>query len=152
MDPSRAKIRDGMIKRRVLEEYAEFLSPLQLPRSLWVIATDCSGGPGDSPHYSRATRSINMCYSFVADAADRAHALAMYQQQLHLPIPVNEDQLMAGLFAATVLHETGHAVFDLLDVPIFGREEDAADQMAVFLALQLNTETARTVVKGFAYC
>jgi hypothetical protein len=55
------------------------------------------------------------------------------------------------MFAATVLHETGHALFDLLDAPVFGREEDAADQMAIFVATQFNKEIARTVIKGFAY-
>lgn len=30
-------------------------------------------------------------------------------------------------------HELGHAVIDLMDVPIFGQEEDAADVMAVLL-------------------
>ena len=34
---------------------------------------------------------------------------------------------------------------------MFGRQEDAADQMAGFIALQFNKETARTVIKGFAY-
>ena len=50
-----------------------------------------------------------------------------------------------------MLHEAGHALFDIMDVPMFGRQEDAADQMAGFIALQFNKETARTVIKGFAY-
>ena len=53
--------------------------------------------------------------------------------------------------AGVMLHEAGHALFDIMDVPMFGRQEDAADQMAGFIALQFNKETARTVIKGFAY-
>ena len=34
---------------------------------------------------------------------------------------------------------------------MFGREEDGADEVAAFLALQFNKETARTIIKGFAY-
>jgi Putative metallopeptidase len=30
-------------------------------------------------------------------------------------------------FSGLPLHEVGHASFDILDVPIFGHEEDAAD-------------------------
>ena len=36
-----------------------------------------------------------------------------------------------GGFVSTLLHETGHAIFYMLDIPIFGREEDAADAVAV---------------------
>ncbi len=61
------------------------------------------------------------------------------------------EQLQAGAFSAILLHETGHALFDLLNVPMFGGDEDAADQMAALVALEFGKETARTVIKGFAY-
>ena len=66
-------------------------------------------------------------------------------------IPTTRGQLIAGEFAATVLHETGHALFDILGVPVFGREEDAADQMEAFLALQFGSDIARTIIKADAY-
>jgi hypothetical protein len=56
-----------------------------------------------------------------------------------------------GAFVGVLLHESGHAVFDMLHVPVFGREEDAADQMAAFIALNFNKEVARTITRGFAY-
>ena len=42
-------------------------------------------------------------------------------------------------------------LFDMLKVPIFGREEDAADETAAFIALQFNKDVARVIIKGFAY-
>lgn len=39
-------------------------------------------------------------------------------------------------------HELGHAVIDLMKVPIFGQEEDAADVMAVLLIDRLFVEEA----------
>ena len=37
-------------------------------------------------------------------------------------------------------------LFDMLDVPVFGREEDAADETASFIALQFNgTSHARSL-------
>jgi hypothetical protein len=59
--------------------------------------------------------------------------------------------VVVGAFTGVVLHEAGHAVFDMLEVPVFGREEDAADAMAAFIALQFNKDVARTVVRGYAY-
>ena len=58
---------------------------------------------------------------------------------------------MVGAFVGVMLHEVGHAVFYMLDVPVFGREEDAADQIASFIVLQFNRDVARTVTRGLAY-
>jgi hypothetical protein len=49
------------------------------------------------------------------------------------------------------MHEAGHAIFDLLKVPIFGREEDAADQFAAYVTLQAGKEEARRLMAGAAY-
>src|SRR5579859_4190443 len=38
-------------KRRVLEEYAEFLSPLRLPSTLGLFASDCDGSDWATPYY-----------------------------------------------------------------------------------------------------
>jgi putative metallopeptidase DUF4344 len=151
ISPDRVATREAMMKRHVLEEYAAFLSPLRLPRTLRVFASDCSGNKWDSPYYDGDNKWMNLCYSFIGDAAQKAAYLEQNQAKMKLWTPVSQEQLIAGLFAATVLHETGHALFDILTVPIFGREEDAADQIAAFIALQFGTATARTIVKGFAY-
>jgi hypothetical protein len=151
ISPERMALRERMMKRRVLEEYAEFLSPLRLPYTLFLIASDCDGKAWDSPYYDPYNHLINMCYSFIAAAEKSAQELAAMQSSRQLWTPVSKEQLTAGLFASVLLHETGHAMFDLLSVPIFGREEDAADFMAAFIALQFGRETARTVIKGFAY-
>jgi putative metallopeptidase DUF4344 len=147
----RMALRERMMQRRVLEEYAEFLSPLRLPYTLRLIASDCDGSAWDSPYYDPGNHLINMCYSFIAASEQNAEDLVQIQITEKLWTPVTRDQLIAGLFVAVLLHETGHAVFDLLDVPVFGREEDAADFMAAFIALQFGNDIARTIIKGFAY-
>jgi len=147
----RMALREQMMKRRVLEEYAEFLSPLRLPYTLRLIASDCAGNAWDSPYYDPSNHLINVCYSFIAASVQNANDLMQIQATQRLWTPVSRDQLIAGLFVAVLLHETGHAVFDLLNVPVFGREEDAADFMAVFIPLQFGNDVARTVIKGFAY-
>jgi Putative metallopeptidase len=151
INDERMALREQMMKRRVLEEYAEFLSPLRLPYTLRLIASDCAGSAWDSPYYDPGNHLINMCYSFIAASVKNADDLVRIQNSQQLWTPVSRDQLIAGLFVSVLLHETGHAVFDLLNVPVFGREEDAADFMAAFIPLQFGTEVARTVIKGFAY-
>jgi hypothetical protein len=56
-----------------------------------------------------------------------------------------------GPFLEVVLHELAHAVFDLKKVPILGREEDAADQVAAFLLLRLGDTEARRAIASIAF-
>jgi hypothetical protein len=58
---------------------------------------------------------------------------------------------VVGSVVQIVLHEAGHAVFDLLKVPIFGREEDDADQFSAYLILQMGKEEAHRLIAGAAY-
>ena len=50
-----------------------------------------------------------------------------------------------------VLHETGHAVFDIFNVPIFGHNEDAADNFATFVMLQFGRDQAKRLIDGAAW-
>jgi len=49
------------------------------------------------------------------------------------------------------LHEAAHSVFALLKTPLFGREEDAADQFSTYIMLKLEKDEARRLVLGSAY-
>ena len=57
---------------------------------------------------------------------------------------------MVGPFVDVLLHELSHAMFDLLKIPVFGREEDAADQLAAFILLQFGKDVARRTIVGAA--
>ena len=48
-------------------------------------------------------------------------------------------------------HEMGHVVFDLYSVPLFGHEEDAADNFAAYIMLQFGKERARRLIAGAAW-
>ena len=58
--------------------------------------------------------------------------------------------MIAQLFFA-LAHEFGHAVFDIYDIPVFGREEDAADQFATYYMLQFGEDRAHRLVTGAAF-
>ncbi len=147
-----AAIRKDMVDRKVLEEYIAFMSPLRLPKTLWVYAEECDGGAGASPHYDPSQRAIVMCYQFVKMIADMADPLvkAEAQNPKNVPMKVTRTGFIAGVFAGVILHETGHALFDILNVPIFGREEDAADEMSTFVSVQFKPQVADLMVASFA--
>jgi hypothetical protein len=129
--------------RQVLELLSQFLSPLRLPHKLFLVTSEC--GENASPYYSPGQWAIFLCYEFM-------EVLNKIAPKPGQPVQgfTHEDVVVGG-FIGVVLHEAGHAVFDMLEVPVFGREEDGADEMASFIALQFNKEVARTVTKGFAY-
>jgi hypothetical protein len=60
------------------------------------------------------------------------------------------DTVIGPVFEV-LLHEFGHALFDMLELPVFGREEDAADQVAAYILLQFGESEARRLIAGTAY-
>ncbi len=43
---------------------------------------------------------------------------------------------LAGAYLATALHEVGHALVHVLEIPVTGREEDAVDQLAAWMLIK----------------
>jgi hypothetical protein len=48
------------------------------------------------------------------------------------PLAVSLDQFTRGTLRFIILHELGHGLVSLYDLPVLGREEDAADRFATF--------------------
>jgi len=87
---------------------------------------------------------VTVCYEFLADLLKNA-------LEQTLPSVITKDDAILGPFMDVFLHETGHAVFDQLKVPVLGREEDAADLFSAYIMLQLGKENARRLILGNAY-
>jgi hypothetical protein len=68
-----------------------------------------------------------------------------------LPPGVQMADTICGQLFFAIAHELGHAMFDIFDVPIFGRQEDAADQFATFIMLQYGGDRAYRSIAGAAY-
>ena len=128
--------------RKILEELQHFLSPLHLPYRLRVRAKQCDMV---NAFYSPGDRSLNLCYELVEEVIKKA------PEKVSPDGFVTRESAIAGTLVGILLHEGGHMLFDLLDVPVFGREEDAADEMASFISLQFNKSVARTIVRGWIW-
>ena len=132
---------DRLRKRQVLEELAMFLSPLRLPRVLRVRIQTCRQV---NAYYFPFEWAIGLCYEFY----ENLEAIA---PQTTSPQGYTRDEVVVGGFIDAIFHELGHALFDMLNIPVFGREEDAADQLSAFLMLQFGKDVARTTIKGAAF-
>ncbi len=140
IDPAHRPIYERLKARKVLEEFQEFLAPLKLPSKLLVKTEGCKGAVNS--WYSNG--AITLCYEYI----DYIRKLA---PQGPVPEGMSAGSAVLGPFVDVLLHETAHAVFHLLEVPVLGREEDAADQVAAFLLLQFGKDVARRTLTGVAY-
>lgn len=131
-----------MRARRLLEGLRETLSVVRLPRPLTVRLDEC--GREGNAWYDPATRSVTVCCEFIQDVRSRAPKDSS-------SAGVTRHQAIMGSIAHVFLHEIGHALFHLLEVPILGREEDAADQFAALLLLNLRPAQARQIINGSAF-
>jgi Putative metallopeptidase len=131
---------------QLLEQLSQFLSPLRLPHQFLLVVKECGFVNAQfviRPDADPAWR-IELCYEFV-EALERIGPKQGQQSEY------TYEEVVVGSLVGVLLHEGGHAVFNMLDVPVFGREEDAADEMSTFIAMQFNKDVARTVIRGFAY-
>jgi len=131
----------GLLKqRRVLEQLQRLYSPLRLPTDLTIQTAGCDGVV--NAWYERA--GVTLCYEL----------LDLISQPLAKDVTwagITREDAAVGQFLYIAGHEIAHAVFDLLKVPMFGNEEDAADQFSTYLMLRLGSDHARRLVSGAAY-
>jgi Putative metallopeptidase len=139
-NPAHQAILERLKEIRALEDLRRFLSPIRLPRTVLVKTESCNG---DANAWYDAGE-ITICYDYIAEMWRNAPAETTKEGVT--PI----DAIVAPVFD-TVLHEFAHAIFEILKLPVFGREEDAADQVAAYIALQLGKDEARRQIGGIAY-
>jgi len=141
--PENNQMRERLMKRQMLEELVQFLSPLKLQRRLVITTEECPGS-GLNAWYSPRDARITLCYQYL-------NMFAKYAAEPNMLPGFTREEVFIGSVLSTTLHELGHAVFHLLDIAVFGHEEDAADQIAAFVMLQFGPSVARTTIKGAAY-
>ena len=127
-------------ERKALERYSQFLVALRLPMTLRLLARQCDTGP----YFDSEENSINLCYEWVASLEDEAPTTRTKDGI------TREDAVIGGIVGA-LLHETGHAIFHMYQIPVLGREEDGADQIAAYIMLQFTDEVALTTIKGMMW-
>jgi hypothetical protein len=140
-EPHLIKVYETMKQRQVLERLKEFLSPLKLPVKLKITMLECGT---TNAFWAGRAQGLMLCYEFF-DFAKRVAPLEA------TPEGYTRDDAVSGMFLQVTFHELGHAVFDIYNIPVLGREEDAADQMAGFILSQFGPEVSRRTMPAGAY-
>ena len=139
-NPAHQSLYEMLRERRVLEKLQEIFSPFQLPIELTFKTVGCDGL--SNAWYSRPT--VTICYEYLAE-------IQRDMPKETTPAGVTPVDALLGQFFYAVAHEAGHAIFDLLNVPVFGYQEDAADQFAGYIILQFGKADARRLILGAAH-
>lgn len=72
---------------------------------------------------------IIICYDFLADIDEALKA--------DYPKPEERNLILMGEAHFVLYHEVGHAMVDMFEIPVVGREEDAVDGLATILAVSV---------------
>ncbi len=143
-EQAHAPILTALKERRALERIQALLAGVPLPRRLTLAVEGCDGEINAS--YDDSTTRVTICYEYLAYIQETSRDLPRQAIEAGL----TPQTYVVGPFLEVVLHEVAHALFDLLKVPILGREEDAADQLAAYILLQLDDDEARQVILSIA--
>ena len=116
--------RSLMKRTQVLEQVAEKINhTMKLPHDIALVGAQCGEA---NAYWILAERKITICYED-ADLSLRSFQAAGDKDPI--PAAINAE-------IATFYHELAHATIDMYDLPITGREEDASDQLVVFMLLE----------------
>ena len=127
--------------RGALERIQKVLSPLRLPEELTVKTDEC--GKVDAWYRRDNSKpTITICYELLKSILDSL-------PKETTAAGITPDEAKIGQVLWLTLHEVGHAMFDIFKVPIFGHEEDAADNFATYIMLKF--AEARELIRGAAW-
>lgn len=138
-NPAHRPIYDALKEIRLLENLQEFLAPLRLPIRIKLKVRGCDG-------IVNATfwdDAIQVCYEYLE--------YVMKQAPKAEKMGLTPRDALIGPTVDVFLHEAGHAALEVLEIPFFGREEDAADYFASYLLLRFSKEDARRLILGASF-
>ena len=137
------EVYDLLRQHNALEKVKEILSPFQLPEQLTIETTECGAV---NSYYQRKNfkPTVTICYEFLK------RIMELLPSEI-TPTGLTPTDAAVGQFFWVTFHEVGHAAFDIFNVPIFGHEEDAADNFATFITLHFGKGQARRLINGAAW-
>ena len=138
-NPAHRPLYEELKKVQILEKFQEFLSPLRFPIRVTLKLRGCDGVV-NATFWDDA---IQVCYEYLE--------WVMRQAQKDEKMGLTPRDALIGPTVDVFLHEAGHAVLEVLEIPFFGREEDSADYFATYVLLQFAKDDARRLILGASF-
>jgi hypothetical protein len=125
-------------ERKSLEKVQAIFMPFRLPRDVTIRTIGC----GESNAWYRpidGRPTITLCYEYLQEIWNQLPTMATEEG-------LTPTDALVGQALFVVAHEFGHLAFDVYEVPVLGRQEDAADNFATFLMLHFHPDGPRLIM------
>ena len=118
----RSKFENEGIFQDLLDQMSDVMA---LPQDIPVTFKDC-----DAPNafWDPEARALTMCWDLIA-GYNRGYERVTDEGREFL-VGADQDSVLTGTTLFILMHELGHGLTDLFQLPTTGREEDAVDQFA----------------------
>ena len=141
-NPAHRQIYEMLKSNHILEKFQEFFRIFPMSKPFGFKLAGCDGEA--NAWFDPDDRMITVCYDYVAEAEK-------FAPKRTTRAGVSPEDAVIGPVVETFLHEAAHALFAVFEIPVLGREEDAADQVAAYSLLQLGDDMTRRMIGGVAY-
>lgn len=122
----RGKVQTSGVVNHVVEHLNQ---EFKLPQDIRLRFV-CTGQGEDAPYYDPEHKEVMMPYIF------RSYVQKELQNNQYTDNLEELDTITNDIFLHTLYHEIGHALVDILDLPITGKEEDAVDELSTLMLLE----------------
>ena len=138
-NPAHQQLYDLLKQQQALERLQGIFNPFRLPVDLTLRTIGCNGVANAwyMPGF------VSVCYEYVSEIFENLSRGSTL-------LGITPAEAVMGQVFYVFAHEMGHAVYDLLRVPVLGPEEDAADYFAAYLMLQLDHDQSHRLIIGAA--
>lgn len=109
----------------VAESVGAVNSILALPQDIPMTFAEIGE---ENAYYDPDEQAITFGYEYVAAIIDLAPSLRETEAE--------QDQFIFANVENVILHELAHALIDILELPVLGKEEDAADGLATLIQIE----------------
>ncbi|NQV39293.1 MAG: hypothetical protein HQ505_01930 [Nitrosopumilus sp.] len=101
------------------------INAIKLPHDVEIKFMQCNEA---NAFYSSEERQIQLCYEFIDMMRNIQSEYYDSEEEIRHAV---QDSIYE-----TILHELGHGLVDMYNIPITGKEEDAVDQLSTIILLQ----------------
>lgn len=128
----RTTIERGGEMAQILDELS---AQIALPQDVPVRFADCGEA---NAYWDYATQDVTICYEFLSLFNESYQGL---ENQFKAVFSwADQIEVLMGTTTFVLLHEIGHGMVDIFDLPITGREEDSVDQFATYVLINSDEE------------
>jgi hypothetical protein len=129
---------EGIKRTKILEAIAADINGyLALPEDLYITFDECQSS---NAFYDENNKKVTICYEMVS------YLYELFKTKTKNPAQLREMVINTTLFI--FYHEMGHALIDLMDLPVTGKEEDTVDNFSIFLLADGSRKGSLAVLDG----